>query len=137
MFYLCNIDFLGFFSIYHIGPRTFCGVRSSIHHQSGVKLHYAGTGSHQVEQIAITASGLYVISATVMSNSVHAYYYVVKNNDRLSVCYVRDNGADWFSYTCTSTIAAHLDAEDRISVETGTDMEVYGLGTCLTITRIH
>lgn len=136
MFYLCNNDVLVFFSIYHIGPRTFCGVRSSIH-QSGVKLHYAGTGSHQVEQVAITASGLYVISATVMSNYGQAYYYVVKNNDRLSVCYVTDNGADVLSHTCTSIIAAHLDAGDRISVETGTDMETYGPGTCLTITRIH
>jgi len=137
VFYLCNNDFLSsFFSIYHIGPRTFCGVRSSIHH-SGVKLQYAGTGRHQVGQMAITASGLYVISATVMSNSVPAYYYVLKNNDRLSVCYVRDRGQHILSHTCTSIITAHLDAGDQVSVQTGTDMEVYGPGTCLTITRIH
>ena len=72
-----------------------------------------------------------------MSHSSSAYYYVLKNNDRLSVCYVTDNGAESLSHTCTSTITAHLDAGDQVSVKTGTSMEVYGHGTCLTITRIH
>lgn len=90
-----------------------------------------------MEHFAITVSGLYVISATVMSHSSPAYYYILENNNRLSVCYVRDSGVDGLSHTCTSTISAHLDAGDQVSVKTGTSMEVYGPGTCLTITRIH
>lgn len=136
MCFICVItNFLGcFFFIYHLGPHTFCGI-SSLHYRSGIKLQFAGTGS---QQMAITASGLYVISSTVMSNSGPAYYYVLKNNDRLSVCYVRDRSLNILSsHTCTSTITAHLDAGDRVSVQTGTSMEVYGSGTCLTITKIN
>ena len=99
-----------------------------------------GISTTSVENIKQTGTftcetvGLYLITASLMSNTNGAITIIYRNNNIVAYNYFSVNG----SHQTTTVVALqHLDVNDVISVIAYNDMYVYGYpSTCLSVVQI-
>ncbi|CAC5402657.1 C1QL [Mytilus coruscus] len=89
---------------------------------------YKSTG-----KFVCTVAGLYHVSAVMMSNTDGQYYYIYKNNDRMSFTFY---GKVDIYQTRTRVFVTMLDVGDEITVRTGGSQYIY-LHSCFTIVKLN
>lgn len=90
---------------------------------------YKSTG-----KFVCTFTGLYFVSAVIMSNSNDGYYYLYKNNNMIIRTYYGDVGSKY--ETRTRDFVTMLDVGDEITVRAGNSQRIYSY-SCFTIVKIN
>lgn len=84
-------------------------------------------------------SGLYLITATIMSNSSYAEFSIYVNEHQLDRILFQITTPLIYGYqTGTGNLAFHLCVGDTVMVKTGTTMKVFGKNmlSCITIIKL-